>query len=314
MYVYPTPKEPNTPKGLYWCIAAFIFYLVYQIVLLLLHAWMSTIIWGPLNNSPETRSMVSLLSMSLWFIPLIVGITIMIIFFIGLDKLYRGKKEFGERHEKYTQVSIFILLGIIITEVIGAFMLFIMSISTWISFRPTVTTADMLNRTLILQSITDTIVAVLVAFLLILCIRTLARDNHKMVLNVAAILGAITPPVIGIIAATQVSRIIEWSQLSGFGTLTFNATSGLPIMVGSAFGMVTILLFLIVYKDVLKRIRSGELKPYIPPPTPVAWLPQPMPPMPIVQGQVIYGPPPAQPPPTQPPPNQPPQQRWPPVQ
>ncbi len=310
MYVYPTPKEPNTPKGLYWCVAAFVFYIAYQLILLSLHAWTATIIWGPITTTSDIKSLLSTLTLTLSLLPMIVGVVIVIFFFIGLDRLYRGKKEFGEKHERNIDITLFLLVGIIIAEIVGSVVLFSMTIRSLIYPPSYIPTVDLFNRMLIVQAITGTIVALLVALLILISIRFLVRDNQKMILNVAAILGTITPAIVVFLAATQTSRIVDWIQANSNASI-LNAQSGLPVVIGSTFSIVTITLFLLVYRDVMKRIKAGELRPYIPPPTPVVWFPAPVPTIPMVQAQVVYGPPPPQPPPTQPPPTQPQQEKRP---
>ncbi len=310
MYVYPTPKEPNTPKGLYWCVAAFVFYIAYQLTLLGLHAWMATVVWGPITTTSEVKSLLSTLALTQSLLPMLVGVVVVIFFLIGLDKLYRGKKEFGEKHERNIGITLFLLVAIIIVEIVGSVVLFSISITSLFYSSRYLPTVDLFNRMIIVQAITGTIVALLTAFLILISIRFLVRDNQKMILNIAAILGTITPAIVAILAATQTSRIVDWIQANRNASI-LNAQTGLPVIVGSTFSIVTITLFLLVYSDVMKRIKAGELRPYIPLPTPVVWFPAPVPTIPMVQAQVVYGPPPPQPPPTQPPPTQPQQEKKP---
>ncbi len=300
MYVYAMPREPRTPKGLNWCRVAFSIYLGYLAVQIAMGVWM-TYLLSTLTTTPTIGSTLELAALAMVFLALTVllGLITLIIFFLGYGYLYGGREEFGPAHKKNLGIGLGMLVGAIIAAIAGflvQFFLIIRMIGNIFSGDP-----NFIYNIMIASTISGTIMAVLVALMLVFGVRAIARPGHQPLLYIAAIIGMITPGVVGGLTYLQIARFID---LFGGGTTTISidSTWGLPTLIGGALGIVTFVLFLFVYHKTLTRIKTGEIRPIMPQPQPIPWTPgYPPQPYPVVPAQPVYPPPPQQPPPGAPP-------------
>ena len=304
MYAYGYRFEPKTPSGLRWCMVSFVIYIIMLIVQMILAIWMWVLIANFQSGSSISDIFSSLIiTLTSLVLVFILGLIVLIIFFVGFYYLYSGRKEFLEPHGRNLWIAVLLILGAVVAYVVGTIMVAIINIGSLFSF--TSPNYDYLYNQVLAGIIVNTIVAAFVATTLVLSVRALALPQHNIFLYSAAGLGSATPAIVGTVSFVLLSQLIETLQ-SGTGTLAgVDVYIGLPSIIGSFLGILTFILFLQVYYIVYKRIKTGELKPMMPPPIPITWVPSPY--APPVPAQPIY-PPPTQPPPqppTQPPPQQP---------
>lgn len=284
----------HTANGLKWVVIAFILYLLALAVQIVSGLVALSLLSGALTN-PGT------------FVPvLLAGIVsgilllITIIFsLVGFHSLHKGRNEYGPGHARDVRRAFYLLIAAIILAVIGGVVQFVVALAGFqfdfitgtVQFNP-----DAIYLSTVLGIAFGIVVAALVAALLVLSVRNLARPDHHRWLYVAAALGTATPGISGAITLIQLPRILQ--RISDpFGGISLDATAGLPGIVSGSLGIVTFLVLLIVYRAAKARVDTGELKSIAPPVQPTAWFPGPVAPPWMPPPQAPPAPPPQQPPP-----------------
>lgn len=310
--VYGPPPRARTPQGIRWSIVGLFLALGYFLV----SALVGVLLMGLFSAAPPTTldGLLALLGgiLAASLLAAILGILLLVFYFIGFGFLYGGRNEFGPTHARNLKVSLILLIlaisfGVanpVATGIIG---------SQAIRFIPGgqfggtwEVNPDMFYLAAGLGAVLGIVVAALVAAHLVLSVRVLAKPRYGPVLYVAAALGTATPGIVGSLTLLQMARFIVFvqtvveSQTGGFGVVpAFDSHLGTPMIVGGVLGAIAMALYLWVYWDVANRLRTGELKSVLPPPQPAApWMPAPVVPpsypypVPPVQPAGPHGPPP----------------------
>jgi len=301
------PAPPKTPEGVKWSLVGLFLALGYFLALMAVAALM----FNALSNL-DPANLDQILASLLWTIIAailsgIIGLLTLIFYFIGFGYLYGGRNEFGPTHARNLQIALVLAIVALVMYIASVVVGFIASASvfSWTGGAVTINSGA-LYLSAALGIVMGIVVSALVAAHLVLSIRSLVRPERQMMLNVAAALGTATPGIAGALVLLQMSRYLEilqgWVDQQGggffFGTPPIDASFGIPSVVSAVLSVVTILLFVLLYREVGVRIRMGELKPILPTPIlPPSWMPGPVVPPPYP----VY-PPPAPAPPTQTPP------------
>jgi len=316
------PSPPKTPEGVKWSLVGLFLGLGYFLGLMAVAAlYASTIASLDPNNIGQFFSSLIWTAIA-GILTGVIGLLTLIFYFIGFGFLYAGRNEFGPTHARNLQFSLVLAIVALVMYVVAAIVGFIASIGV-ISFTGGTITinANALYLSAALSIVLGIVVSALVAAHLVLTIRSLVRPERQNVLNVAAALGTATPGIAGALGLIQMGRYLEllqaWADQQGggffFASPPISPMSGLPEVVSAILAVVTILLFVLLYREIGLRLRVGELKPILPTPPPAPnWMPGPVAPMAPMYQPYAPPPPAPTPPPQSPPPQSPPPENPPP--
>lgn len=315
MYGYPAPMYyqppalPRTPQGLKWTLVAFAIYLAYAISSVIVGIYLYYV-FASLDPADFFSFFNALAALALGAILLVIlGIITLVFYFIGFGYLYGGRNEYGPTHARNLRLALPFVIIAPILDLSGRIVSYIITSSAiridffggGITFDP-----NALYVGATVSTAVGIVVAAMVAAVLVLAVRAIARPGHNAVLYVAAGIGTATPGIAGALALLSLPRLvatIEEFIASQQGFFSFpiptDPSLGIPTVVTGALGLLVAVLFFLVYRGASERIRTEELKPVLPPATPaMPWMPPyaggpPPPPAPVA--------PPVQTPPTQPP-------------
>jgi hypothetical protein len=210
----------------------------------------------------------------------IIEIVVLIFYLIGFGNLYKGRNEFGPSHARNLRLSLILLILAFVLALASTVTTFVM-IAFAIRVNPFpgggfTFDAGMYYATQAVGIGFGILIAALVAAHFVLAIRVLAKPAHERLLYIAAALGTATPGVTGALVLLALPRYIAFLTDVTQGVPPIGPEAGLPNIVAASMNVVTILLFFIAFRGAEARLRSGELKPTLPPPQPTSWMPGPV--------------------------------------
>ncbi len=312
-YAFP-PRPARTPQGLKWMNITFYMYIGYIAMVIVfalaVNAWIGSLRGINAGNIDQALSgLVGLCGAAV--LEVVLGILVLVFGFMALGYLYGGRNEYGPGHAHNLQVALYLLIGALVTWAVQLVVgqLF-PPIST--SFPSGITiNANAMYISAAATAVTGVVIAALMAAVLVLSVRELARPEDQRVLYVAAALGTATPGITGALTILGIPDYVRALQgmIDAIGSNPTTIPSiptgpggGVPALLGGLLAFITILLFLFVYYNAGLRVRSGEVKAVVPPaPAYGGWMPAPVVPPPAAP---VWGPPPSGPPaqpPVQPP-------------
>ncbi|MBI4416046.1 MAG: hypothetical protein HY557_03580 [Euryarchaeota archaeon] len=276
-YPYPTPPAPlRTPKGLGWCWKAYLIYIVAlglsAVIALLLYAALARL--SPGAGFSEVLS--ALLPAAIGGLAVGVLVLVVIVFYlVGFYDLYKGRGEFGPEHARNVRLSFFLLLAAIVVFVASFVVVLIVALASGLFVLGSPPSLDAYYALTIVAIGFGIVQAAIIAALLVLPLRVLAKPSHERYLYVAAAVQTATPGIAGALSLLQLPRLIPLFQdATGFASL--DSTIGIPTVVSSALGMFVFAIYLVAYRGADSRVTSGELKPTLPPAQAASWMPGPM--------------------------------------
>jgi len=284
----PTYKAPNTPKGVWWCMIAFALYLGVLAAQITYGAWSVANFNGLASGSYSyaLSGMVFAFNALIMIIELIV----LIFFLIGFGYLYGGRNEITPSHMRHLNVSLGFVIAAIVTTIIGSFVILAMEIQSF--FYPYGGTDPGVYYAVVgASAVMNTLVAAFVAMAIVLPMQGLIDPKYDMHLYIAAGLGTATPGIVSALEFWQLPSYID--SLSGYYSSSYlSVSTGWPTVVAGVLGLVTFLIFILMYRNVSMRIREGQVKPTRPPVAPpLVWIPiQVMPVMPMYPMYPPYAP------------------------
>jgi len=298
MYMQP-PQPARTPGGVKWSLVAFVIYLVYLTVGILVAIYAYTVLsnLNPTDPFAFFSAIAGLLIASI--VSVILGICVLVFYFIGLGYLYGGRNEMGPAHARNLKFALALAIVALSLDLTGRIVSYVIASSAFqfdffsgrITFNP-----NALYLGVAVSTSVGIVVAALVAATLVLSIRALAKPTHSPLLYAAAGIGTATPGIAGALALLQLPGIVQTIEdlidsgpFGGFTGFPLDASMGIPAVVMGGLGLLAGILYFFVYRNVAERLRTGELKPVLPPPTPMSPWGAPMAPYP-------YAPAPAAPP------------------
>ncbi|HEV8595398.1 MAG TPA: hypothetical protein VGR51_07715 [Thermoplasmata archaeon] len=319
MYAYPAqymqpPEPPRTPIGVKWTVVALAIYLPFMAVSIVVSIYTYSVLSNlPSGGFVELFSALAALAL-VSAITVIFGVLVLIFYFIGFGYLYGGRNEMGPAHARNLKIALPLLIVAFSLDLAGRVASFFITSSaiTFDFFSGRITfNPNALYLGVVVSTTVGILVAAMCAAVLVLSVRALAKPGHQTLLYAAAGIGTATPGIAGALALLQLPRLVATIQDfvdsgGGGGFFGFvpsiDPALGVPALVMSGLGLVTGLLYFVVYRAAGERLKTGELKPVLPPAAPVTpWMPT---------APYAYGPPPPAPmaPPAQPaePPAQPP--------
>lgn len=275
-YGYPqAPPQLHTGTGLKWVWISFVLYMV----ALAINVVAGVVALSILSGGVLTNLGLLLPVLMATIVAAILLLVTVIFYFIGFSSLYKGRNEYGPGHARDVRRAFLLILLAIVVGVVGGVVQMIASFAAYqwdfmmgtVRFNP-----DAFYLAAIVGIAFGIAGAAIVAALLVLSVRNLAKPSHGRWLYVAAALGTATPGVGGALTLLQIPRILQLFSDPTAATFGIDAAMGLPGIVTGALGIVTFLLFLIAYRGAKERIDTGQLAAVIPPPQPTAWFPGPV--------------------------------------
>jgi len=301
------PPQPSTPKGVGWCVRAFMLHLV-ALVMLALAGVAGIAVIGGLQPGQNPFQMLAL------FLPVllllvawaVIEIVVLVFYLVGFGYVYKGRNEFGPAHARNLRIALYLLIlafvlglaSIVTTTVMSSFAIRMDPFGGTFTFEP-----GLYYATQAVGIGFGIVIAAFVAAHLVLAIRVLAKPQHERLLYAAAAIGTATPGVAGALLLLVLPRYLALLTDAGAG-LPIGPETGLPGIAAAGVSVVTFLLFLLAFRGAEARLRSGELKPTLPPPQVTSWMPAPVVPYapygPYAPQTPVAPPPPPQPPPSPP--------------
>ncbi len=317
MYAYPQmymkpPEPPRTPSGVKWTLVALAIYLPFLVVSILFSIYTYTLL-SSLQSGDIGQFFNSLAALILGSIIMaILGIIVLVFYFIGFGYLYGGRNEMGPAHARNLKIALPLLIVAFSLDLAGRIVSYFITSSALsfdffsgrITFNP-----NALYLGAAVSTTVGIVVAALIAAVLVLSIRAIAKPSHNLLLYAAAGIGTATPGIAGALTLLQLPGLvvairdfIDQGPGGFFSIPSLDPALGVPSVVMGSLGLLTGILYFVIYRGASMRLMTGELKPVLPPAAPMTpWMPPMMP---------YGGPPPPPPaaPPAQPvePPTQPP--------
>jgi len=265
----PFQKEPNSPRGVRWCIIAFAIYLG------VLSAQIVYGVWGAVNldslasSSYNYSAMIMVLAFTA--ITVILEIIVLVFYLIGFGYLYGGRKEFSPNHARHVNVAMGLIIAAIVTTVLGSFIILALQYQTSYYYYGH-QDPGVYYSIVAAGAVMNTLVAAFTATAIVLPVHGLVDEKHDRHLYIAAGLGTATPGIVSAFSFWQLPRIID-ALSDSYYTSYVSPSTGWPTLMAGILGLVTFLIFLMIYLNVSTRIREGQLKPTRPPVSPVVWIP-----------------------------------------
>ncbi|MEK6852080.1 MAG: hypothetical protein AABY30_06040, partial [Candidatus Thermoplasmatota archaeon] len=184
------PPPPKTPEGVKWSLVGLFLALGYFLANMGVAALLMNT-FANLNLANLQAFFASLLWLALAAILTgIIGILLLIFYFIGFGYLYAGRNEFGPTHARNLQIALVLAIVAMVMGVVAPIVGFIASMNAyqWTGGTITINTGA-LYLGIGIQVVMGIIVSALVAAHLVLSVRSLVRPERQLVLNAAAALG-----------------------------------------------------------------------------------------------------------------------------
>jgi hypothetical protein len=265
----PYQKEPNSPRGVRWCIIAFAIYLG------VLAAQIAYGVWGAVNFDSLASTSYNFSAMILMFafsaITMILEILVLVFYLIGFGYLYGGRNEFSQNHARHINLAMGLVIAAIATAVVGSIITLALQLQTSF-FYYSHPDPGVYYGIVAAGAVVNTLVAAFTAMAIVLPVHGLVEEKYDLHLYVAAGLGTATPGIVSAFSFWQLPRIIDAISDSYYNS-SLNTSTGWPTLVAGALGLLTFVIFLLLYRNVSARIREGKLKPTRPPAPPVVWMP-----------------------------------------
>ncbi|MBI5001164.1 MAG: hypothetical protein HZB92_06535 [Euryarchaeota archaeon] len=239
-----------------------------------------------LSSPQQTLSSIGpLLAFSALSVLLLIAV--IIFFTIGLFRMHKGRREFGDAHRKrvdkaMTFVVVYILLviaGAIAVAVITAASM--MSNMNWLNqtnatsgFQFISSYVSSLRISILVSGALGVASSVVVSLVAINLVRGFCDEKHTKMMSAGLVVYSIAPAVGAAISYYALARFesLDASTLSNFSSL-----SGF----GSAVSFAGLVLFLIGFRHAYHRINNGDIKPVPEPSFQQQWIPYYPPPYPI---------------------------------
>ena len=279
---YPTvssqPAEVRTEKGLGWCTVGFVLYVGALALQLALAAVAGRVLADLSSANPGVLLSTLTLLGTLGILTLVVILLALSFYLYGFGTLYQGRNEFGPAQARSVRLALYLLIAAIVFGVAGPLAQLLLGVSAvrvnpFDPFGVVQVVPELVYASLVVGAALGITTAALTAALLVLSVRDLARPQHGKFLYLAAGLGTATPGVAGALSLLQLPRLLAAFPVTQPGQGPPDASLGIPTLVGSALGLATILLYLLVYRGAQRRIVAGELRPILPPAP--QWMPAP---------------------------------------
>jgi hypothetical protein len=258
-------QEPETMRGLKWqswALAIFMIMTIVSMVLaLVLFFMVNSLVTGSTNPSDVIGSLILLLAVSLML--LVLGILVMVFWFLGYYHVYKGKEEFGQPHSNKVGLSLKLLIAYLIIYLVG-FIAGIVTMPLFV-FGTTMTPQQMFDRIFLNTLVTGTIGLVggiVLSFHIIYPVMELLDHGYRkrlwigFALNLAAM---IVTFIIMIWLISSLSSVISTLNLVNISTAVNGFTSAASVAAIITF--VAYILWFSCYRKAFSRIESGELKP-----------------------------------------------------
>jgi len=284
----PFKKEPNSPKGVWWCMIAFAIYLGALSAQVLYGAW-GALSFDSLTSSSYRNSM-SIMAFAFNAITMTLQIVVMVFYLIGFGYLYGGRNEFSPNHVKHINAAMGLIIAAIVTAVVGSSILLALQFQNFFSYYNHLDPGTYYGIVGV-GAVMNTLVAAFAATAIVLPMQGLVDQKYDRHLYIAAGLGTATPGIVSVFSFWQLPRIID-ALNDGYSSSTLTTSTGWPTLIAGALGLVTFIIFLLLYRNVSTRIKQGQLNPMRPlAPPPVVWVPiQMVPMMPVYPMYPPYAP------------------------
>ncbi|HYS71573.1 MAG TPA: hypothetical protein VEM95_04040, partial [Thermoplasmata archaeon] len=242
------PRSPRTPKAILWSYVALALYLAFLATAALLAFFLDRLLASlPANPGPAELVGASLPFLAAAVLLILLGLFVVIVYFIGFGYLYAGRNEFGPAHARNVRLAMYLLVAALVAFLAG---LVISLIGGSVAIRSLPGGSLQVDSgtyylLVAVSSIVGVVVAALVAGTLVLSIRALARPKHEVVLYAAAGLGTATPGIAGSLALLGLPRFLAVLQAyldarglgSNVTTPPIDPSVGVPGLVGAALGL-----------------------------------------------------------------------------
>ena len=284
----PFQKEPNSPKGVRWCTIAFAIYLGVLIAQIVYGVW-GAVNLDSLATSSYYNYSAMIMVLAYTAITIILEILVLVFYLIGFGYLYGGRNEFSPNHARHVNVAMGLIIAAIATTVVGSFIIMALQFQTSFFYYGHPDPGTYYGIVAV-GAVMGTLVAAFTTMAIVLPVHGLVDQKYDRHLYLAAGLGTATPGIVSAFAFWQLPSIID-RLTDSYSSSYLSTSTGWPTLITGAFGLVTFLIFLQLYRNVSTRIRDGQLKPTHPPASqasPVVWIPVQV--VPMMPGYPTYPP------------------------
>lgn len=283
--------EGKTIRGLGWVQWSLYVFLGLLVATLLLSVAIAGLVGTAYTLDPVTLlpSLLGVLAAACGLVILeIVGL---VLYCVGFGYMYGGRREFGVRHARHMDWS---LVFFIVTAVLFAAQSALPSTSaSFVTGAPALVNPSMIGLILAASAVLRALDTGFAGLTLLFGAYAFADAGGARRLVVALILG-----VAGSVVGSVVTIVGLYTlPASEYGTMIIAGALG-----GTGVGAISLLLYLLAYREILGRLRSGAIPAALPLRPPMPWpyyapYPYPWAPPPTAP---VSPPPPPSPPPTQP--------------
>ena len=260
-------REPYTPKGVRWCMTAFLIYLAVLATQIVYGCWVALSLGNITSGS--TSYFFGAMSTAYLGITAVLTLLVLVFYLIGFGHFYGGKNELGAERARRLDISLYLIVASIVAAVVGSFIILALQLGNLTFPYYWHPEPGVFYVIAAANAITGTLVGAFVAAAIALPVHGLVDQGKDKQLYLAVALGTATSGVVAAVTILQLPSIVD-ALVDGVGSLSLS--SGLPTVVSGLLGIMTFTLFFLLYWNVSRRIASGVLKPTAPP-KPLAWVP-----------------------------------------
>jgi len=251
--------ETQTEKGIRMMSNALILAIV-AAVLSMISSMASLALIGQITSGDYSSLMAGVLALVCGV--LVLYLVVVILGLIGFSYVYKGKMEFGPAHEGNAGKALWMLVA----AIIFFFSSFIVAMFVGVSAGLTGATDTALLGASLIGIVTEVfsiLYSVAVALLLFFVVKALIPPEKSTMAILAATL-YILSSVIGIVLGFVLTPSADF--LDNPLTVSFNPIWFLPGIISGILGLIALVLFLVLYRESIARLKSRQYTPGFQPP------------------------------------------------
>lgn len=207
-----------------------------------------------LINQTTGEANQAALSRFLPTVPALCGFAIFTVFafielLLGFLSFYRGKDEYGEEHRRDMERAVLFLVLAIVMVIMSIVASLAGSVGGVIG---------VFNAMNVVSAIADILRAVVIAFILFYLIRTFLSSD-RIDRAYLAIGLYVAGPIASYLASITYAPPAEYFEPES--NIPFDPSWMIPTIVGVVFSLISLAIFLLLYRHALRRFRNGEIRP-----------------------------------------------------
>jgi hypothetical protein len=251
------PQVSHTMKGIRWMINVFVIFMATGLLGIVTSALTMWLLTGDLLSPEILSKVIGILALACGLALLsLVGI---ILALVGFWTIYKGRAEYGSVHNTNVDRAVILFVaGIIVYSadfIVGMFVGFSSALGG-ISNPENVTLAGPIIQAV--SAITSILLAAIIAFILYYLIKAFVpSDKHNVVVLAMGLYVAAS--LVSLVGTLALSPPTDYYAHPG--SISFDPLWIVPSVIGGLLGFIALILFLILYRNVIGLMKTNQIRP-----------------------------------------------------